>query len=308
MSDNTLSWVDKYQPSKLDDLCIDEASKKTILGFGKNIPHLLFCGIQGSGKTTLAKIIVKDILKCDYLYINASDESGVDTIRTKVSGFAHTKSLDGNIKVVVLDEGDFLSTSSQAALRNLIDENSKTTKFIITGNYKHKIIPALQSRCQNLHIKPSIKDCARRCFDILEMEGVETSQEENRSIIGIIKRNFPDIRQCINEIEKHITGDTLSNLDNSKVKDILNKIWDNILNKKSFSYRKNLIEGSSDFNYDWDQLLVDLLNFIYDVKYDESVRNEMIIDIADHLDRATRVIDKEINFFACLLNLEKRIS
>lgn len=298
-------WVEKYRPQKLEDLCISPEMREIIVNFNTNIPNLLFCGVQGTGKTTLARILVKDILKCDYLYINASDESGVDTIRTKVTGFSQTKSLDGNIKVVILDEADFLSGASQAALRNLMESYSDTTRFILTGNYRHKIIPALQSRCQSLDIKPSLKDSVLRCMKILTNEGISTSPEQLKSIITLVKKFSPDLRKCINELQKQCIGGVLKVKEASNNTELLDKIWSNVSTKKGLHTRKYLIENDNIFYSDWDQLLVDLLNYIYDLKIEEPLKKVMIITIAEHLDKATRVTDKEINFFSCILSLEQ---
>lgn len=297
-------WTEKYRPQKLDDLCISDNIRETIKGFGENMPNLLFCGIQGTGKTTLARILVQDILKCDYLYINASDESGVDTIRNKVTGFSQTKSIDGNIKVVILDEADFLSGASQAALRNLMESYSKSTRFILTGNYKHKIIPALQSRCQNLDILPSLKDSVGRCLTILNLEKVDTTKEQRQEVVSLVKQYFPDLRKCINELQKHCIGGVLSINVKVNNSELCNIIYGGITSKKSLITRKYLIENDGLFNSDWDQLLVDLLNHIFALSIEDTKKKAMIITIADHLDKATRVNDKEINFFACLLNLE----
>ena len=114
-------WVEKYRPQTLDDLMVDDNTRKIIKNFGKDIPNLLLTGVAGSGKTSLARIIAKDILNCDYLYINASDENGVDTIRDKVIGFAQTKSFDGGLKIVILDETDFGTANFQAILRNVME-------------------------------------------------------------------------------------------------------------------------------------------------------------------------------------------
>src|SRR6476469_5737122 len=147
-------WVEKYRPKTLDELVLDSDNRTYFnsLKGKQEIPNLLFLGPPGIGKTTLSKIIVKEILNCQYLYINASDESGIDTIRNKVKSFAQTRSMDGKVKICLLDECDHLSsvnsglgnTNAQAALRNLMEEYSGTTRFILTGNYRHKIIPALQ--------------------------------------------------------------------------------------------------------------------------------------------------------------------
>lgn len=301
-----IKWIERYRPIILADLCISDSLREIIKGFGDNLPNLLLCGIQGTGKTTLSRILVQEVLKCDYLYINASDESGVDTIRTKVSGFSQTKSLDGNIKVVVLDEADFLSTASQGALRNLMDSHHQTTRFILTGNYRHKIIDALQSRCQSLDIVPDLKGAIVRCFNILTLENITlTDINDKRKVIGLVKKYFPDLRKCINELEKYCIDGVLKIpdvLDNTELLDI---IWGNLISKNSFKTRKLLIESSDTFQSDWDQILTDLLNYIYNKdNIRDDIKKALIVTIADHLDRATRVIDKEINTFACLINLE----
>jgi DNA polymerase III delta prime subunit len=299
-------WTEKYRPSKLDELCISSEIRDIITSFGTNIPNLLFCGIQGTGKTTLSKIIVQDILKCDYLYINASDESGVDTIRTKVSGFSQTKSFDGNIKVVILDEADFLTGSSQAALRNLMESYHDSTRFILTGNYKHKIIPALHSRCQSLDILPSLKSSVVRCFNILKAENINVLPDDKRKVVGLVRKYFPDLRKCINELEKYCIDGILKIPDILDNSELISDIWINVKNSDGFKTRKYLLENSDKFGSDWDQLLVDLLNFIYGEKFTkDEMKKAMIITIADHLDKSTRVLDKEINFFACVLNLEQ---
>lgn len=297
-------WVEKYRPQKLEDLCISEETREVIISFGKNIPNLLFCGPQGTGKTTLSRILVQDILKCDYLYINASSETGVDTIRTKVSGFSQIKSLDGNLKVVVLDEADFLSSASQAALRNLMESYHETTRFVLTGNYKHKIIPALRSRCQGLDIKPSLKDSVLRCLKILKNEGIVCDPDTSRQVVVLVKKYFPDLRKCINELEKYCIDGVFKFKESGDNSEYLLKIWNNLLDKKSLNTRKFLIENESVFNSDWDQLMTDLLNFVYNQDIADSAKKSMIVTIAEHLDKATRVIDKEINFFACIINLE----
>jgi DNA polymerase III delta prime subunit len=300
-----INWPEKYRPKTLDDLCISKEIREIITGFGSSIPNLLFCGIQGTGKTTLAKILVQDILKCDYLYINASDESGIDTIRTKVTGFAQTKSLDGNIKVVVLDEADFLSKPSQAALRNLMESYPETTKFILTGNFKHKILDALTSRCQSLDISPDLKGSVLRCFKILKQEGINTDSDDKRKVIELVKKYYPDLRKPINELEKYCVNGVLKIPDSLDNSELISIIWDNLMSKNSIKTRKYLIEKTDTFQSDWDQILIDLLNYIYDREFvDEVVQKTMIMTIADHLEKSSRVIDKEINTFACLLKLE----
>ena len=296
-------WVEKYRPVKLDDLILDDKSLKIVSQFKDEIPNLLFVGSPGTGKTTLARIIVNDILGCNYLYINASDESGIDTIRHNITNFAQTKSFDGGVKVVVLDEADGLTSQAQAALRNTMETYAKYCRFILTANYKHKIIPALQSRCQSLDLKPVVEQAAKRCFNILKQENVKVSDEQKKKFVVLVKRLFPDLRKTINEIQKSVIDGELCIDSNGSDSELLNSVFEGI-KKDSLKVRKHLIENEDRFQGDYDTLLANLLDHIYSQPIDEFKKKQMITIIADHLYKTAFVVDKEINCFACLVALE----
>ena len=252
-------WVEKYRPAKLDDLILDEGSLRVVSQFKDEIPNLLFVGSPGTGKTTLARIIVNDILGCNFLYINASDESGIDVIRHNITNFAQTKSFDGGIKVVVLDEADGLTPQAQAALRNTMETYAKYCRFILTANYKHKIIPALQSRCQSIDLKPEIKQAAKRCFNILKTENVTVSDEQKIKFGQLVKRTFPDLRKTINELQKSVVDGELY-IDSSGSDSELLKAVTEGLKEDSIKVRKYLIENEDRFQGDYDTLLANLLD------------------------------------------------
>lgn len=298
-------WCEKYRPQNLDDLMVDEKTRAIIQNFGKDVPNLLLTGVCGTGKTTLAKIIAKDILKCDYLYINASDENGVDTIREKVIGFAQTMSFDGGLKIVILDEADYLSKSSMAILRNVMESYSSTTRFILTGNYKHRIIPALQSRCQSLTLHTSLKDVTRRCVDILKRESVEIPDNQKKSLVTLIKSYYPDIRKCINELEKFSKSGVLVIESKRDTNEIMDMICNNLKSGKTLETRKFLIENEELFDSDHESLLKDLLNHFYNLEIDDTIKKQAILIIADSLFKMMSVTDREICCIACLLQLEE---
>lgn len=305
MIDYDKIWCEKYRPQKLDDLILSDRTREIVRGYTDEIPNLLFVGTPGTGKTTLARIIVNDLLKCNFLYINASDESGIDTIRHKVTSFSQTKSFDGKVKVVILDECDGLTAQAQAALRNTMESFAKYTRFILTANHKHKIIPALQSRCQSLDIKPTIEDAVKRCYNILKFEGIEVDDLQKKKFVELVKANFPDLRKTINEIQKNCIKGELCITNISVDSELLVKIFDGIKNKDTIALRKYLIENEDRFYNDYDSLLRSFLNYIYTSSVNDNKKKEMIAVIADHLYKSVFVLDKEINAFACWINLER---
>lgn len=297
-------WVEKYRPKSLLDYVISETNLVVLNSFKqkKEIPNLLFLGTPGLGKTTLAKIIVNELLDCQYLYINASDESGIDTIRTKVSIFAQTKSIDGNIKVVILDEADGISLEGQRALRNLMEEYSNNTRFILTANFSYRIIQALHSRCQSLDLTPPIDGLVKRCVFILKQEKIEINDDQKSKLINLIKSNYPDLRKCINDLQKFsVTGKLIINesLDNN----FLQIIYKEVQNKNITALRKVLIDNEQIFNSDYVSLLRNLFNYVESCDVAPEIKKKHLVIIAEHLYRSAFVVDQEINCYNCLILL-----
>ena len=191
-------WVEKYRPQKLEDYVGNEVIKNKIADYIKesSIQNLLFYGVAGTGKTTLAKLITKNI-DCDLLYLNASDERGIDTIREKIQPFAASMGFN-DIKIVILDEADYLTPQAQATLRHTIEACSSTTRFILTCNYLERIISPLQSRCQTFEITPPSKqEVNYKCQNILTKEKILFY---DNNIDDVINTHYPDIRKIINTL------------------------------------------------------------------------------------------------------------
>jgi len=449
-------WCEKHRPKTLESLCISDETREILEVFKKNhdIPHLLFTSTPGSGKTSVAKIIVNDILKCDYLYINASDENGIDTIRHKIIGYAQTKSFDGGIKVVILDEClhedtlisvlrngteqqirikdvdecndlvktfnfsknriewrpfykidkniqdvyevefengeivcctaehkwyvsspesnipirkklidiinegideivtvnefnvintlkikkinkldkkahvydlsvdethnffvgkkqvltsncDGVTVEGMRALRNVMEEYADNTRFILTANYKHKIIPAIQSRCQTLSFSHNISDVAKHCVKILNKEGIIIPKDQFVSFQSLIKSNFPDFRKILNELQKYSLSGTLNIRNSSLPDEFIREIYTKILKEDSIEFREFVIKNESVFQSDYHSLLKALLNLIYNETIDSMKKKESIMVLGHHMDRHSSVMDIEINAFVAMVALSK---
>jgi len=302
-------YVEKYRPKTLSDLVLTQSNRKYFESITDEIPNLLFVGTPGLGKTTLARILVNDVLECQYLYINASDENGIDTIRSKVVGFSQTKSLDGKHKVVILDEADGITIDGQRALRNTMEEYSSMTRFILTANYKHKIIPAIQSRTQFFDLTPPFDDVVKRIVDIVKQEGIKIKSDQKGNFVNIIKQDYPDIRKVLNSIQRS-NIDGMFTVDHTiDNKEIVNVINTHIQEKNVLKLRKYLIENENEFQGDYHNLMKQYLNFVYDVDssnvFDDNKKRQYIVTISDHMYKDVFVLDKEINAFACWVSLEK---
>jgi DNA polymerase III delta prime subunit len=298
-------FVEKYRPQTLSDLVLSDSNRKYFESITDEIPNLLFVGTPGLGKTTLARILVNDVLECQYLYINASDENGIDTIRSKVVGFAQTKSLDGKVKVVILDESDGITLDGQRALRNTMEEYSSGTRFILTANYKHKIIPAIQSRTQFFDLNPPFDDVVKRVVDIIKQEGIKIEADQKANFVNVIKQSYPDIRKIINNVQKSTISNIFTVDHSVDNKDIINVIHKHVTSNEVLKLRKYLIENENEFQGDYHNLMKQYLNYVYTSSLDDNKKRQYIVTISDHMYKDVFVLDKEINAFACWVNLEQ---
>jgi DNA polymerase III delta prime subunit len=301
-------WVEKYRPKTLEDIILDTETKEHFKTITDDVPSLLFYGPPGTGKSTLSKIIVNDILKCQYLYINASDENGVDTIRNKVISFAQTRSVDGKRKIVILEEADGLTGDSLRILRNVMEEYVDTTRFILTANYINKIIEPIRSRCMLFKLQPTLKACGQRCIEILEKESIKFDSGTMKTKLSeFLTDRYPDLRRIINDLQKFSITGTLIFPEKNEVSDLCSFVVKGLLVSKlsSLEIRKTIIESEKLFNNDYQQLMSNMFDYVYSSSdLEEKHKKLLLINLGEYMYRDNFVLDHEINFFCCILAIE----
>ena len=296
-SENSL-LVEKYRPTKLENYVGNNSIKTKISKYleQNDIQNLIFYGPAGTGKTTLAKLIVQN-LDCDSIYINASDERGIETIRDKVQSFASVASFKP-LKVVILDESDFLTIQAQASLRNIIETFSRTTRFIMTCNFVERIIDPLQSRCHVLKVVPPTKvDVAKHLSWIMKEEGIGFEMNE---LGAIVTQYYPDLRKCINTIQLS-TQDSTLNLDKSILvsSNYIDTVITELKGKANFRTIRQIIADANVDDFD------ELFKALYEraSEYLPGKEGTVAILVNDHQYKANFRIDKEINTMSLISNL-----
>ena len=294
-------WVERYRPTKLENYIGNEHLKSKVDVYLKSgdMPHLLLFGRAGTGKTTLAKMLVNSI-ECDYLYINASDENSVDTVRNKVRNFASTIGFK-DMKIIILDECDYITPNAQAALRNLMETFSKHCRFVLTCNFVERIIDPIQSRCQSFQIvPPSKKEVAVHLHNILQEEEVACKMDD---VVSLVNAGYPDIRRVINSAQRQVVDGMLvideQALVESDYKLTLIEILKNDNKKDAFKKIRKLLADSkvTDFS-DGFRLLYDTLD-----DWASGHTAESILTLAEGQRDDIVVVDKEINFMATMVKL-----
>ena len=303
---NEFLWVEKYRPKKINDTILPQQLKDTfnaIVDKG-DLPNMLFTGTAGLGKTTVARALCNS-LDLDHIVINGSEEGNIETLRGKIKQFASTVSLQGGYKVVILDEADYLNPqSTQPALRGFIEEFSNNCRFILTCNFKNRIIEPLHSRCGVYEFNTTKKDLAqlaaqfmKRMKFILEEEGVSY---EEMAIADLIMKFAPDWRRVINECQRY----SLSGfIDSNVTKNLTNDNYDGLLkllNEKDFKKMRSWVANNIDTD----------ASVIFRAIYDRATMNvkpeslpQLILILADYQYKNSFVADHELNVVACMTEI-----
>jgi len=303
---NEILWVEKYRPNTIDDAILPSELKTTFSKFVTNgeCPNLLLSGSAGCGKTTVAKAMLEQ-LGCTYMMINGSEESGIDVLRNKIKNFASTVSLEGGRKYVILDEADYLNPqSTQPALRGFIEEFSKNCGFILTCNFRNRIIEPLHSRCSTVEFripaeeKPQLAmDFMQRCVNILDTENVKYNK---KVVASLIQKFFPDWRRVLNELQRYsasgeIDAGILVNLSEDSVKELLS-----FLKNKEFTNVRRWIVNNLD--NDPSRIYRRIYDSLYDNLDGRTIPNAVLV-LADYSYKSAFVADQEINLLACMTEL-----
>lgn len=306
VSENSFLWVEKYRPQKIEECVLPDSLKKVFNDYIKQgeLPNFLFCGTAGVGKTTVAKALCNEI-GAEYLFINGSEESGIDVLRTKIKSFASSVSLTDAKKVVILDEADYLNANStQPALRGFIEEFANNCRFIFTCNFKNRIIEPLHSRCSVIDFKIDNKEKAKvatnffkRVVDILKNEEIEFDQ---KVVAELVSKHFPDYRRVLNELQRYSTSGNIDsgvlvNLSEESYKELIG-----YLKSKDFTSTRKWIAKNSDTD------TVSLFKVLYDSSTEHLELNsipQLVLILADYQYKAAFVADHELNAMAAMTEI-----
>lgn len=305
-------WTEKYRPQTIDDIVLSAEAKTLIEKYINEeiIDNLFLCSRPGQGKTSLAKLLAYNIFECDTLYVNASDENNVEVVRTKITGFARTRSSNGKFKIVILDEADgFANAQAQRILRALMEEVSENTRFIITANNKNRIHDAIRSRCKMVDIIPPKEGVIRRVLQILSKEGIEMDKAvELPKLKSLIERFYPDVRRIIKNLQACVFNGVLKLKDYAVDSMFIKNVLNYVLDQDYTELRRYIINNESMFNNDYASMIADFYHLIIDSDLvDDTVKPNWTIIIADYLYKFEEIIDPEINAFACLYKLMKSL-
>ena len=304
--DNFL-WVEKYRPKTINDCILSSTIKGTLNDLVKEeqVPNLMFTGPAGVGKTTVARAIC-DMTNSDYIIINGSDEGRmIDTLRTKMTQFCSTISLQGGRKVVIIDEADYMNPDSvQPAMRGFIEKFAENCSFIFTCNYKNRIIEPIHSRCAVVDFtspkseKPEFAfECMNRCDHILNSENVKY---DKRVIVELINKHFPDFRRVLNEMQRYSTSGTIDSGILANMGELNLNALVTALREKNFPNMRQWV--TSNVDNDPASVYRKIYDKLYEVVDKGSIPQAVLI-IADYQYKSAFVADQEINLVACLIEL-----
>lgn len=299
-------YVEKYRPHKIEDCILPDRLKKVFQEYVTegNIPNLMLTGTAGCGKTTVAKAMCEEI-GCNFLFINSSDERGIDTLRTKIKGYASTVSLTGGRKVIILDEADYLTPEAQAGLRGAIEEFSENCSFIFTCNFKARLIDALHSRCSVIDFALKGDEKAKMAAQMFKRLSVILKEEGisyDKDVLGkIVQRYFPDYRRTLNELQRYSTSGNIDAGVLSQVESV-RKLDDLIkaLKDKDFTTMRKWVVNNSDI--DQSRIFRSIYDNLCVYLKPESVPMS-VVTLAKYQYQAAFVADQELNLVACLTEL-----
>ena len=303
---NEVLWVEKYRPHTIADCILPEEYKSTFQSYvdRKEIPHLLLCGGPGTGKTTVARALCDEI-GCDYLMINGSDESGIDTFRVKIKNYASAMSMTGGKKVIIIDEADYLNPNSvMPALRGAMEEFVHNCTFIMTCNYKNRIIEPLHSRCAVIEFKLRKEDKPKMAASFMkraaEILATEKVPFDKAVLVEVVKKHFPDYRRILNELQRYSVSGRIDSGILTSIADVsITELVTSLKDQNFSAMRKWVADFGSD---DPAKIYRKIYDSLYDVMDKSTIPNAVLI-LAKYQYQSAFVADQELNLTACLTEM-----